>query len=50
LVATAASENDKGFSYDEYMKDPEKIRIVWTNVSKIAVNRLLQSMSAKIPK
>lgn len=49
LVATAASENDKGFSYDDYMKDPEKIRIVLDNVSKIAVKRLLRSMGSKLP-
>ncbi|HEU4951173.1 MAG TPA: hypothetical protein VFT46_04435 [Holophagaceae bacterium] len=47
-VATAASENDKGFSYDEYMKDPGKIRIVWTNVTKIAASRLINSLQLKL--
>lgn len=48
-VATAASENDKGFSFDAYMKEPAKIRIVWENVSKIAVNRLFTALDRKLP-
>lgn len=49
-VATAASENDKGFSFDTFMKEPDKIKIVWANVSKIAVSRLFDSMQNKLPK
>ncbi len=49
-VATAALENNKGFSYDDFMKDPEKIKIVWANVSQIAANRLLVSLQNKLPR
>lgn len=46
-VATAAIENNKGFAYDEFMKDPEKIRVVWKNVSKIAADRLINALLIK---
>lgn len=49
-VSSSASENDKGFSIDTYMKEPDKIKIVWTKVSQIAVDRLLNFMHGKLPK
>jgi hypothetical protein len=49
-VATAASENDQGFSYDVYMKEPEKIRATLSKVSQIAVRRLFASLQKHLSK
>jgi len=43
-VSSHASENDQGFSYDVYLKEPEKIRSTLTKVSQIVIRRLFASL------
>ena len=49
-VSSHALENDQGFSFDVYMKDPGKIRSTLTKISQIAVRRLFASLERQLAK